>query len=212
MTFCRLIIIDDRILLPQDDGSIQAMNLHIQSNKILQLFRKPTPNTFGHIMALVDTMVDTKIFLLGGYESGDVILWDFETGKMCSHNKLRENITSMLYDKESGRIVVGNSSHVLQIFRVEKDLRIHVLCEISITNPGCSLVKIRPRGPLLISAGWDTRVRIFSWKYLKPLAVLTAHSENISDIAFSSGQVEHWEAHLIAVASTDGTITLWDLY
>ena len=53
-------------------------------------------------------------------------------------------------------------------------------------------VKIRLDQKVFASAGWDGRVRIFSWKSLRPLAVLTEHKRNVLDLIYSPGTVQLW--------------------
>jgi len=63
------------------------------------------------------------------------------------------------------------------------------------------------------SGGWDGRIRIFSWKSLRPLAVLTQHKNGgVMDLAYSSQQVAMWRAPIMAAAGMDSQISLWDLY
>jgi len=85
--------------------------------------------------------------------------------------------------------------------------------ELCIKNPGVNGVRIRPDQKVFASAGWDGRIRIFSWKSLRPLAVLTQHKNGgVMDLAFSSQQVAMWHAPIMAAAGMDGQISLWDLY
>ena len=55
------------------------------------------------------------------------------------------------------------------------------------------------------------RIRLFSMKSLKPLAVLSFHSESISKLAFSSNEVIKSQ-RLLAAGSRDGRISLWSIY
>ena len=85
--------------------------------------------------------------------------------------------------------------------------------DISIKNAGINCIRIRADQKVFATGGWDSRIRIFSWKSLRPLAVLTEHKTGgIMDIAYSNGKVAMWKAPIMAAAGMDGQISLWDLY
>jgi len=60
---------------------------------------------------------------------------------------------------------------------------------------------------ILVTAGWDGKVRLFNAKKLEPLAILRHHSSSVYDVAY--GPAPQW---LLASASKDTTIALWSLY
>lgn len=73
-------------------------------------------------------------------------------------------------------------------------------------------MKIRKDLKVFVSGGFDGRIRVFSWKSLRPLAVLSEHKGNLMDIVFSDGPVSFWKSNIMAATGTDGKITLWDIY
>jgi WD40 repeat protein len=86
---------------------------------------------------------------------------------------------------------------------------------ITIPNEGVAEVLIRADQRVFASAGWDHRVRLYSWKTCKPLAVLVAHTETIHGLAFADGpwtkgppDASSW----FASCSKDGTVALFDVY
>lgn len=84
---------------------------------------------------------------------------------------------------------------------------------VTIKNEGIAVVASRPDSKVFTTGGWDGRLRIFSWKSLRPLAVLDQHRGGIYDIAYSGGKVESYSSKcLMAAAGKDGVISLWDLY
>lgn len=85
--------------------------------------------------------------------------------------------------------------------------------ELSIKNPGVNCVRIRSDQKVFASGGWDGRIRIFSWKSLRPLAVLTQHKQGgVMDLVYSNQPVSMWHANIMAAAGMDSQISLWDLY
>lgn len=94
-----------------------------------------------------------------------------------------------------------------------QSMRFQRSTDIAMKNSGLNCVRIRNDQKVFCSGGWDGRVRIFSWKSLRPLAVLTEHKSGaIMDIAYSNGPVTMWKAPIMAVAGMDSQISLWNLY
>ncbi len=98
---------------------------------------------------------------------------------------------------------------------------------------------IRNDGKIFATAGWDCRVRVYSTKSLKELAVLKWHQEGCYAVAFADvgeraeGRSDEdqaltqttgtmtvkeeriWKAktaHWLAAGSKDGKVSLWDIY
>lgn len=123
----------------------------------------------------------------------------------------------------------------------------NVVSEVPATEPvtstrtkhaGQQSLGIRSDARILATAGWDSRVRVYSAKTLKELAVLKWHKEGCYAIAFAAIQDSDdpvngtgvkpagtsvttaryrrgqraKEAHWLAAGSKDGKISLWDIY
>jgi len=100
-------------------------------------------------------------------------------------------------------------------------------------------LRIRDDGRIFATAGWDSKVRVYSTKGMKELAVLKWHKEGCYSVAFADvaeekieGEGEEralvkrlgtmtvkeerlWKAktgHWLAAGSKDGKISLWDIY
>lgn len=85
--------------------------------------------------------------------------------------------------------------------------------KISLKNAGTSVITVRPDAKIVAVGGWDSRVRIFSWKSLKQLAALDQHRDTVQDIAYSSERLETYDnKYVMATAAKDGYIALWDIY
>lgn len=54
------------------------------------------------------------------------------------------------------------------------------------------------------------RIRIYSWKTLKPLAYLSYHTQTINTVDFSEDLCDHGQ--LLAAGGKDSRISLWSLY
>lgn len=207
--YCRSLLFNNKLIVAQEKSCVDVLD--IKTFEKIQTF-KTSLDKVGHVMCIQCVELSGKHYILAGYESGDIVLWDFFTGKTCSRIKLRECITSITFDKNTSRGICGNASNVIQIFTINKDFSITLKCEISITNDGCSVVKIRPDRKIFVCGGWDGRLRLFSWKSLRPLVVLTEHRGTLTDVTFSPGIVKQWNSNIMAACASDGMISLWNLY
>uniref|UniRef100_A0A1Q3FDR4 Putative g-protein beta subunit-like protein gnb1l n=1 Tax=Culex tarsalis TaxID=7177 RepID=A0A1Q3FDR4_CULTA len=157
-------------------------------------------------------------YLLAGYESGTLVLWDLNCSKVVSHLKLAtaddECLMTLDYDPVTNRGVAGGSSDRITVFSLDRQTgEIRRKSDIGIKNAGVHRLRIRKDLKVFSSAGWDGRIRIFSWKSLRPLAVLTEHrGGELLDLAYSEDKVSMWKAVIMAAAGSDGQISLWDLY
>ena len=159
---------------------------------------------FGMCMTIRSGGNDSE--LLAGYEDGTIALWDLRTCKIinrqCVH---KESVMCMDYDSASSKGLSGSVDDTLVCWTVTTNKTIEIKSKIQTTNSGFSKIQIRGDKRIVCSAGWDRCVRIFSWKTLKPLAVLDYHKDNVQSLAFSCD-------HVLACGSQDTHISLWDLY
>lgn len=207
--YCKNLLLDGFLVVPQDNGQLDVVDLRTMERVWKFTTSKPR---LGNAMCLQKVDINGSTYVLAGFETGDIILWDFLTGKACSHIQLRDCITSLTFDPVTGRGICGNASNILQVFTVDRNFGITLKCEISIRNEGCNIVKLRPDRKIFVSGGWDGRLRLFSWKSLRLLVVLAEHRESITDVQFSEKEVEVWKSNIMAASGADGMISLWNLY
>ncbi|XP_064536528.1 guanine nucleotide-binding protein subunit beta-like protein 1 [Drosophila montana] len=156
----------------------------------------------------------SQLFLLAGYESGHFLTWDLSSGVMIDVMELAPEALTVDYDPTTNRGIVGGASDKLTTFSYQRQsMQLQRGSELCIKNPGINCVRIRSDQKVFASAGWDGRIRIFSWKSLRPLAVLTQHKQGgVMDLAYSPQPVSLWRAPIMAAAGMDAQISLWDLY
>lgn len=187
-------------------------HLDVHSLRDLAPVLKLLPECEENVGALMSVRIINPHAVLGTFESGHFITWDIREGRVLSVAKLKESL-ALDYDDLTNRGIYAGPGDRIGIFAFQKpQMTIQERSEITLKNPGVSCLRIRPDRKIFVSGGWDGRVRVFSWKSLRPLAVLTEHKKNILDIAFSPGPVDLWKAPLMAIAGEDSQITLWDLY
>lgn len=207
--YCKSLLLDGTLIVPQDNGQLDIVDFNTM--ECVRKFKTSKTN-LGNVMCLQKVEINNSVYVLAGFEAGDIILWEFLSGKACSHIKLHECITSLTFDPVTRRGICGNASNILQVFTVDKNFTITLKCEISIKNKGCNIVKLRPDRKIFVSGGWDSRLRLFSWKSLRLLVVLEEHRDSITDAQFSEKIVPMWNSNIMAASGADGMISLWNLY
>ncbi|KAL1501046.1 hypothetical protein ABEB36_006448 [Hypothenemus hampei] len=210
--FCRSIFEQDKreLIFAQETGRLEAIDLNN-----FQVIKQFVPGELcGNPMCLETFQYKGTTLLFVGYESGHIILYDYNTAKQCCQLKLnKELITSVTFDPNTLRGVVASSSDTLEIIRLNPDcLELVEAAELPLPNSGCQVVKFRPDHKLFMAGGWDGRLRIYSWRTLRTLVILTEHKKQISDIQFSPAVVRNWESKIFASGGADGTIALWNVY
>lgn len=169
----------------------------------------------GTVMCFLPVEIKNVSYLLAGYESGTIILWDLNTGKPLSHLRLSEEecLMTIDYDPVTNKGVCGGSSDRITVFSIDRqNMQIRKNSEICVKNAGIHRVRIRKDLKVFSSAGWDGRIRIFSWKSMRMLTVLSVHKGELMDLIYSEDKVSMWKAVIMAAAGSDGQISLWDLY
>lgn len=102
---------------------------------------------------------------------------------------------------------------------------------VNTKHSGQQSISVRSDGKIFATAGWDTRIRVYSVKTMKELAVLKWHRDGCYAVAF--GQVLEQDgggedgvlvtaeerrrekvrmAHWVAGGAKDGKVSLWEIY
>lgn len=102
---------------------------------------------------------------------------------------------------------------------------------VNTKHSGQQSISVRSDGKIFATAGWDTRIRVYSAKTMKELAVLKWHREGCYAVAF--GEVLEQEGngedgvmitaeerrrervkavHWVAGGAKDGKVSLWEIY
>jgi len=207
--FSRIDVAEDQggiVACPKKNSDVEIYSLKSHS-KILS-FEKDDSVTLGEIMALKVIHVHSEPYLLATYESGDVYLWDFRNQRAVSNLKCVNCLTAVDFSEITMSGVCGGVSTHLEFFKIDNTCSLVRTLSKGIINPGISSIKIRPDNRLVALGCWDGRLRLFSWKSYQPLAVLTEHSAEVNDIAFSTGR----EVNFMAAGGKDRKISLWNIY
>ncbi|XP_028396534.1 guanine nucleotide-binding protein subunit beta-like protein 1 [Dendronephthya gigantea] len=189
----------------EDQSQIDIVCL--KTKKIITQLKADSSKSFGMCMCLKNITKERPV-LLAGYESGDVILWDLGSSKMISKLKVHnEPVMCIDFDNDLKRGITGSAEDKLTVFKLTEEESLQLENTVKIKNCGVSDVKIRGDCKIFATAGWDCKLRVFSWKSLKPLAILNYHTQTVNALTFSNCSEQ-----LLAAGSKDGRISLWSLY
>jgi WD40 repeat protein len=150
--------------------------------------------------------------IIGGFENGSLINWDIRN----PHHHLSgvqlydEPITCMDYCPNSSFGVCGSPGNILKSFCCSEN-NLQLQNETVLKHSGQNDVSIRTDGKIFGSGGWDSRLRVFSCKKLKPLAVLEYHSDSITTVDFFPETSSSF-SNVLAAGSRDRKITFWRIF
>ena len=161
-------------------------------------------NKYGMCMT-IRTIKGNENEILIGYENGTIALWDLRKECIIDSILIYTEMLTCLCCNSSGHGWSGSVNNQLTQWSVSQKNGFVQLPSIYLTNAGINSMTLRKDEKILVTAGWDSNLRIFQAKNSKPLAVLTHHKKSIKDVAFS---VDNY----LAAGSQDGSISLWDIY
>lgn len=201
----------DFLISPKGDKTINILGT--DNLEVRQSITPDDTSKLGTLMCLKHIDISDQSYVLAGYESGDFLIWDLRNNKFLDGIKMDESPMTIDYNPISNRGLCGGPTDKINIFNFNRNtMEMIQKPDISVKNAGISCIKIRNDMKVFASGGWDGRIRIFSWKSMRPLAVLTEHKTNIMDIVYSDDKVSMWKSPIMAAASVDGLISLWNIY
>lgn len=214
-SFCRsqLLSEKDAMLIPLDNSVVGILSLKtFEVESTLNPSKLSYSNKLGTIMAMKP--LDMNGLVLVAYEGGQLLLWDMKKNDVL--NSLTVEHYPMTFDFDSSLMqgILGSASEKLEIFEMSPS---HILSHKSIKLldhvSGISILSVRPDKKIVTAGCWDGRMMLFSWKKLRPLAILKEHKATVYDIVYSQCKVESYDTKcLMAATGKDGYISMWDIY
>jgi len=143
---------------------------------------------------------------LAFFENGWAYCWDLEGRKVLAQAKLQsEPIICVAASLDGAAGITGSSGNSLVRFDLLAS-EIKRGAAVALPQAGVNDVRVRGDEKIYATAGWDHRVRVFSWKKNTPLAVLKFHTAPVNCVAFQP------QSNLLAAASADGRLAVWSIY
>jgi guanine nucleotide-binding protein subunit beta-2-like 1 protein len=145
-------------------------------------------------------------FCLSGSWDGTLRLWEIATGKttrrFVGHTK---DVLSVAFSADNRQIVSGSRDKTIKLWNTLGE------CKYTVVNGGhtewVSCVRFSPSqaAPLIVSCGWDKKVKVWNLHDLTLQKDLTGHSGYLNTVTVSP------DGSLCASGGKDGTALLWDL-
>ncbi|KAF1798817.1 WD40-repeat-containing domain protein [Mucor lusitanicus] len=160
----------------------------------------------GSCMAVELFRTSDGLFVLAAYESGSTALWEIKDSKSTLIWQQKEHQEPVLdLSIDPFRTFAISSSADNQICKYSLATG-DVINKITIKKSGAVALRIRPDNKIFALGGYDGRIRLFSVKSMKPLAVLSYHKDTVYSVDFS--QSDNW----MVCASQDHRISLWSIF
>ena len=223
------------------DGYVNVTGL--PSEDRVATIPSPKDTSTGMVMAIGLHYYDGRLNILAGYESGHASLWqqDVSTRKW-QVQYLNKSHTQPIMS-------LGIARGLKCFFTTSADAMIarHPLTSdvsgtktVQTKHAGQQSITVRSDEKIFATAGWDGRVRVYTPKSMKELAVLKWHKDGCYALAFAEllektgeqkqevdddGQLVKLQltvseqrtakaksTHWLAAGSKDGKVSLWDIY
>lgn len=221
VAFCKMSCLNDKDRLicavtGHQESSICVWDL--RTEKVKSLLNVTDGVKFGIVMSikLFEKNGNENLLCFGAYESGYLILWDVVKQNELHRLEVFHLEPVMCFDFAASEMsgVAGSPSQSLKkivIANTDGKLNIKITKVRLMKNPGISDVKVRTDCKIIAAGGWhDGSVRVFGFKSLKPLAVLTYHSGTVQCIAFRNDHDS--KKQILASGSMTNKIAIWKIY
>jgi WD40 repeat protein len=194
-----------------EDGHVIKLWDINNKTEILSLnAENPSDRKYGMCMATYMINSESESYLGACYEDGGLYFWNLKKPDTFAFGaKLISNEPMLCFtiNQQQDKGICGGASPTIATFSLSLSLnQLNILQTITLPNPGIQQIEIRKDHKIFATAGWDHRIRVYSWKNCKPLSIIKYHEESVHTILFS--QVDN----LLISGSKDARIALWNLY
>jgi len=161
----------------------------------------------GHNHFVSDVVISSEgLFALSGSWDGTLRVWDINTGK-CIKRFVGHtgDVLSVAFSADNRQIVSGARDRSIKLWNTLGE------CKYTIQEEGhtewVSCVRFSPSlaAPVIVSAGWDKLVKVWSLTNCRLRTNLLGHTGYLNTVTVSP------DGSLCASGGKDGTAILWDL-
>lgn len=151
-------------------------------------------------------------YLITGSVDGFIEVWNFTTGKIRKDLKyqaqdnfmlMEEAVMSLAYSRDSEMLASGSQSGKVKIWKIATGQCLRKLEKAH--SLGVTCIQFSRDNSQILTASFDTFVRIHGLKSGKMLKEFRGHSSFVNDISFTA------DGHSVLSASSDGTVKMWNL-
>ncbi|CAL4225919.1 unnamed protein product, partial [Meganyctiphanes norvegica] len=198
---------------PDSSGCTVIQLLDNQFKKVSTLIPNEAKSR-GILSRLKFIRKENMYLIITVYESGHLILWEWQEVKILSEIKLPEpSPFGLAYSSKCHLGVTGSAGNRLRMFSLGERLTLEFIKELKWKAKGISACVSHPEESVYAAGTWNHRIGIFRWSDDKPIQENSEfHSGTIEDIFFSSGPVEGLQgSYILVVISADKKISFWNV-
>jgi len=194
----------DMLLSASRDKTLIKWNLTRQDQENYGVASKRLQG-HGHFVQDVAISSDGQFALSGSWDA-TLRLWDLNTGlttrRFVGHKK---DCLSVAFSADNRQIVSGSRDKTINLWNTLG------VCKYTIQDEGhsewvsCVRFSPNPDTPLIVSSGWDKRVKVWNLTQCKLRTDLVGHTGYVNTVTVSP------DGSLCASGGKDGNAILWDL-
>ena len=187
-----------------------AGKILIVSPELSAAGEEPTVVTRGHERGPVRALAghpEGKMFVTGG-ASGQLLLWDVDSGRVLTECKLPQNVTYACYHKDGNKVAVcmaaGGGIVVAQTPHPKMVMTSYKFCEL--VKSELAFAKYSPDADMLV-VGFRSKIEIYNADALKSkIGSLVGHEGNVTNVDWSTDG-----RYLVSISDTY-EVKFWDRF
>jgi len=185
------------------DNTLLVWNLTRDENN----YAVPRRQLEGHNHIVSDLVISSDgQFVLSSSWDKTLRLWDLSNGKAVRLFKGHEaDVLSVAFSADNRQIVSASRDRSIRLWNTLAECK-YVMKDNGHTEwVSCVRFSPNPNNPVIVSSGWDGRVKVWDLTTCRLKSTHTGHNGYVNVIAISP------DGSLCASGGRDGTVMLWDL-